>query len=310
VDHRVFLSGGGGFVGGQVLSALLVSGHRISALVHRASIGVSPDVPRTHIVVGDLFDAASLAQAMDGCDAAIHLVGIIRQRPRGGITFERIHVEGARRVVDAARRAGARRYIHMSALGARPDAPSAYHRTKFAAEEIVRASGLDWTIFRPSLIHGPEGQFMRMEARWARKKAAPWLFMPYFGAGLLGRGRSGRLQPIYVDDLARAFVEALENPRTIGQTYDLGGGEAVSWPQLHRLSARAIVGRRRWVMPIPAWKARILTCVLPGFLLPFNRDQVVMALEDNTCDLSKFAADFGWTPRGLSTTLGLYAERL
>src|SRR5206468_414885 len=120
---------------------------------------------------------------------------IIMEKPSKGITFERIHFEGAKNVIDAAVRNGVRRFVHMSALGVRADAVSTYHRTKFAAEQYLRASGLDWTIFQPSLIHGPRGEFMRMEALWARGMLPPFLFMPYFGGGFMGWRGAGKLQP-------------------------------------------------------------------------------------------------------------------
>src|SRR5262252_7117141 len=109
----------------------------------------------------------------------------------------------------------------MSALGTRPDAVSTYHKTKFAAEQYVRGSGLDWTIFRPSLIHGPKGEFLQMEAKWARYAAPPFLFMPYFGAGPFGTGGAGKLQPVYVKDVARAFADALSNRKTIGEIFPI-----------------------------------------------------------------------------------------
>jgi NADH dehydrogenase len=261
-------------------------------------------------IAGGLFDPQALDEGMGGCAAAIHLVGIIMERPSKGITFERIHYEGATNVVDAAARNGVRRLVMMSALGARAGAVSTYHRTKYRAEQYLRASGLDWTIFRPSLIHGPGGEFVQMEAKWARGKAPPFLFMPYFGAGALGRGGAGKLQPVHVKDVARAFVDALENPRTIGEVYLLGGPDQVTWPELHRISAEAIVGHRRPVMALPAWYAKALTHVVPRALLPFNRDQVIMSQEDNTCDLTKFRSHFGWEPWVFEASLREYAKGL
>jgi uncharacterized protein YbjT (DUF2867 family) len=198
----------------------------------------------------------------------------------------------------------------MSALGTRADAISNYHKTKFQAEQYVRGSGLDWTIFRPSMIHGQKGEFMQLVAKWAMKKAPPFLFMPYFGAGLLGRGEPRMLQPIWVKDVARAFVDALEKPQTIHETYPIAGSQAVTWRQLHRISARTIVGKERPVFAIPGWYAKMLTYVVPRFLLPFNRDQVIMSQEDNTCDMSKFIDSFGWTPGGFEEILKTYAEQL
>src|SRR5687768_55908 len=154
---RVFVTGGSGFVGRAVVAELLGRGHAVTLLVHRGAVdGLTGDV-RT--VRGDLFDDAALDAGMAGCDAAIHLVGIIFEKPANGVTFDRVHHQGTRHLVDGARRAGVRRYVHMSALGTRPNAASEYHRTKHLAEEYVRASGLDWTILRPALIHGPRGEF-------------------------------------------------------------------------------------------------------------------------------------------------------
>lgn len=304
---RVFVTGGSGFVGSAVIEELLARGHSVVALSHRRDLSFGG---RVTPVQGELDDVEGLARGMAGCDAVIHLVGIIMERPAKGITFERVHFEGTRNVVDAARRAGVQRYVQMSALGTRQDAVSEYHKTKYRAERYVMESGLDWTIFRPSMIHGAKGEFMKMEAAWVRGKAAPFLFMPYFGSGLLGRGGAGMLQPVSVKDVGRAFVEALGNPKTVGEIYPLAGAQVVTWPELHRISALAITGKRRWVMALPAWYARLLTRAVPGFLLPFNRDQVTMSQEDNTADISKFKADFGWTPGGFEEQVKEYAGQL
>src|SRR5262245_22758619 len=126
---RVFVTGGSGFVGNAVIEELLSRGHGVHALSHRHELAAFGENVR--IVPGNLFDAPALAQGMRGCDAVIHLVGIIMEKPSRGITFERIHVEGTRAVVDATERSGIRRYVHMSALGTRLNAVSTYHRTKF-----------------------------------------------------------------------------------------------------------------------------------------------------------------------------------
>lgn len=305
---RIFLTGSTGFVGRSVLAELLRRGHFVNALVRDAA-KLPPD-PHCTTISGDLFNSDALSRGVAGCDAVIHLVGIIMENPREGITFQRLHVEATQNVVHAAGRAGIRRYVHMSALGTRPDAVSEYHRSKWRAEEMVRSSGTDCTILRPSLIHGPCGEFMQMAARWARRKAAPFLFMPYFGAGVFGLGGAGLLQPVHVDDVARAFVDALAQPRTIGKTYDLAGPDRVTWPQLHRAVARAVIGKPRLTIPIPVWYARLLTRIAPASLLPFNRDQVTMSQEDNTADIHPFVNDFEWTPRAFEPSLREYAVQL
>jgi NADH dehydrogenase len=303
---RVFVTGGSGFVGSAVIDELVARGYRVNALVNRRKL----DRADVQSIEGGLFSDRALDEGMRGVDAVIHLVGIIMERPSKGVTFEQMHVEGTRRVVDAAKRNGVQRYVHMSALGTRPNAVSEYHKTKDRAEAYVRASGLDWTIIRPSFIHGPRGEFMQMEAKWARGKAPPFLFMPYFGAGFMGRGSAGNLQPVYVGDVARAFADALEKHRTIGEVYPVGGPDVVTWPQMHHLVSRAIIGRERAAVALPAWYAKAITHFVPAPLLPFNRDQVIMSQEDNTCDLSKFVDAFGWTPRGFEESVKSYASQL
>jgi NADH dehydrogenase len=307
MSKRIFVTGGAGFVGSAVIHELLARNFEVCALVNHRDL---PSGDRVTAIRGDLFDSAALDRGLSGCDGVIHHVGIIMEKRAKGVTFEHIHVDGTKAVEDAARRNGVKRYIHMSALGTRPNAASQYHQTKYKAEEYVKEGGLDWTIFRPSMIHGPGGDFMKMEAKWARKKAAPFLFMPYFGAGLLGMGGAGKLQPVYVKDVARAFVDALENPQTIGKTYELAGAQQMTWPEMHRISAKAITGKSRWVMPLPVWKAKLLTRIVPASWLPFNRDQVVMSQEDNTAEMAKFSEDFGWMPGGFEEQLKGYANEL
>lgn len=304
----VFVTGGSGFVGSAVIDELVRRDHPVKALVNRKPL--DPRGGRVESVKADLFDMATLAGAMEGCAAVIHLVGIILERPAEGVTFDRIHYQGTKSVVDAAKAAGVRRYVQMSALGTRADAISAYHKTKWKAEEYVHGSGLDWTILRPSMIHGPRGEFTKMEAAWARKQSAPFLFMPYFGGGVLGTGGAGKLQPVFVDDVARAFVDAIEKAETIGGTYPLAGPQELTWPHLHRAMSTAVVGKPRATLAIPAWYARLLTHVAPAKWLPFNLAQVQMSQEDNTADIAPFVQAFGWTPRSFEETLKGYAAQL
>jgi uncharacterized protein YbjT (DUF2867 family) len=309
MPSRVFITGGSGFVGRAVIDELVHRNFDVIALSGRRKLDDRGGAIRT--IQGDLFDPKSLDAGIQGADAVIHLVGIIMESRSKGVTFEHIHCEGTKAIVDAALRNNVKRYIHMSAIGTRPDAVSNYHKTKYKAEQYVRASGLDWTIFRPSLIHGPKGEFMKMEAKWARMQAPPFLFMPYFGAGLFGCRGAGMLQPVYVNDVARAFVDALEKPKTIGEIYPIAGPDRLTWPELHHAVANAVAGKpHRWAMAIPVWKAKLLTHIAPPSLLPFNYDQVVMSQEDNTTDITKLRDHFGWEPQPFEPTLHSYAKQL
>lgn len=315
---RVLLTGGTGFVGRYVLQQLLSRGHQPHVLVRRlpspppplhtlghaaGRLGHTPDPPADGpcpvFFVGDLTSPA-LKDAASGCQAAIHLVGIIRETPPHA-TFRSVHVEGTGSVLEACRDAGIRRFIHMSALGTRPDAVAEYHRTKWEAEELVRNSALDWTIFRPSVIVGPDGEFVQMVRAWAYARAAPWIVFPYFRAGLLGLGRPSLLQPVSVADVARAFVDALDRPQTAAHTYDLVGPHRLTWPAFYRKLAEVYAFPTRPALPIPLWYARLLTTLTPARLLPFNRSQVDMAAEDNVGDAEPFVRDFGYTPAAWAT---------
>jgi NADH dehydrogenase len=135
-------------------------------------------------------------------------------------------------------------------------------------------------------------------------------FMPYFGAGIFGFAGAGKLQPVYVQDVARAFVETLENRKTVGEVYPLGGPDVLTWKQLHQTVSQAVIGKRRWVMPIPVWAGKFYAAIGVAPILGFNRDQVLMSQEDNTCDLTKFKDEFGWEPQPFESTLRGYAAQL
>ena len=218
-----------------------------------------------------------------GCTAAIHLVGIIAEDPRAGVTFERAHRETTERVIAACREIGARRLVHMSALGARRGATTPYHRTKWEGEEAVRTSGLDWTIFRPSLIFGSGDGFTGALARLIQRLP----LVPVFGDG------NYRMQPISVAEVARCFVSALDDPTTVGKSYDLGGPEALTYDEVIRRIARAL-GLRRTLVHIPLGLARLIVSTIQHFPgAPITRDQLTMLLEGSTCDPSGAGRTFG-----------------
>lgn len=183
-------------------------------------------------MTGDVLDPASLVAAMKDVNAVVHLVGIIHETPR--VSFEQAHVEATANVLAAACVAGVTRFVHMSALGTRPEAVSRYHQTKWAAEELVRQSGLDWTILRPSLIYGPGDKSLNFLAAFLRPPFDFWNFytLPNLGGG------TARVQPISVDEVAQSFVRALSNSAAVGKTYDVCGMESLSWSELFLLLAQ------------------------------------------------------------------------
>ncbi|MDD2500319.1 MAG: NAD(P)H-binding protein [Geobacter sp.] len=269
---KIFIAGGTGFVGGHLTTELLKREHELILLSHAGSGSVPPGI---NLCKGDVTDPASYQQAMKGCDAAINLVGIIREFPAKGVTFERLHVQAAQAMVQAAQHAGVLRYLQMSALGTRLDAVSGYHRTKWRGEEIVRGSGLAWTIFRPSLIFGPKDAFVNMLADNLR--LAP--VMPTMGDG------NYRLQPIHGADVARCFADALERPETAGQAYELCGEDRLTYRQLLDTIAEALGKGQPWKPALPLSLMKPVIKTLQGIkAFPITLDQLQMLLEENICD--------------------------
>jgi NADH dehydrogenase len=293
---KIFLSGGTGFVGEHLRRALLDRGVEIRLLVRKKGGSLEQCV---EAVEGDITLPGTFSHALSGCDAAINLVGIIREFPARGITFERLHVEGAKNMLHAARSAGVRRYIHMSALGARPGAVSAYHRSKFCAEELVCASGLDWTIFRPSIIFGPGDEFVNRLAGFVRSLPA----VPVIGDG------SYRLQPIAVADVARCFTMALEMPETCGKTYELCGPDRFTYNELLD-TIGCVLGRqlvRKVTNPLAIMK--VVVPLLQGFsFFPVTMDQILMLLEENICD-GKWRETFRFEPQRFADGISRYLQR-
>lgn len=310
----VAVTGATGFVGTHICRTLLEHGHAVRALVRDPK--KAGHLPKSaQVIQGDVFDRESLDRLVDKVDACIHLVGIIMEQPRFEITYQRLHVEATANIVAACEAAGVLRYVHMSALGARPDAVANYHRTKFQAEQLVRDSRLPWTIFRPSLIHGPDGEFTEMVGKWVRGTAPPFLFMPYFGAGPLGRGPKRLIQPVYINDLAEAFSRSIETERTIREVYPIGGADRMTWPEMFLTFRDAISpGSKKPAIAIPAWYAKGIATFMAaaglGNLLPFNVDQVIMSQEDSTCDTQRINAQLGLGLTSFQGAVDQYASRL
>ena len=307
---KVLVTGATGFVGREVVRRLHEAGHSIRILAHsRKSPRAQEAVTRygAEVHAGDVRDAASLGGAAHGMEAVIHLVGIISEV--GESTFEKVHARGTDNIVTAARQAGARRFVHMSALGTRPNAASRYHQTKWAAEQFVRQSGLDFTIFRPSLIYGPQDQFINLFARMIRCSPV----VPLMGSP------QARFQPLPVEAVAAAFVKSLGEPKSIGQSYDLCGPEALTLSEIVD-QIMSVLGRKRLKMPVPPSLARCQAALLEFMFRrllrkapPFSRDQLIMLQENNVGDPRPANALFGLKPiplrEGIAGYLRLEAKR-
>lgn len=292
---KVFVTGGTGFVGREIVTQLVEAGHSVRALVRAGSQSKLPDPGRVEVWTGDLAAADCLDGALEGCDAVIHLVGIIREFPGRGMTFQAMHVTATEHVLAACQGQGVRRYLHMSSNGTRANGSTAYHRTKWQAEGLVRESDRDWTIFRPSLIFGPGGEFVNMLAELIRRVP----LVPVIGDGQY------RMQPVAVEQVATSFVKALDLPETIGATYHQGGGESYSYDQILDLTAQAMGRDKVSKVHQPLFMIKPMVKMLQGFeQFPITEDQLKMLVEGNVCDPGPWAQAFALTPTSYAEGIG------
>lgn len=328
----IAVTGASGFVGRYVCRELLARGHSVRALIRDGTkareVFGTPAPERLHYTTGDCCDPSALGQLLQGCDAAIHLVGIIREvrgedadKPQ---SFYRMHVQATQAIVDACQTAKVGRYLHMSALGIGPEGRAKYQQTKWEAEQVVRRSGLDWTVFRPSLVHGPDGEFIKLFKDLCSGEVPPYLFIPYFAKGRVDHSvimgaitfEPAMVQPVAVEDVAIAFAQAISNPDTFGEIYNLVGPEKLDWRELSEFLRDTLPGAKRsmgtWYIPgeHAALIATAAQSVGLGSLLPFDPGQALMALEDNTGELFKMQHDLNLTPRSFRAGVKAYAQTM
>ena len=270
--HKILVLGGSGFVGRHVCEALSQQGHRITVPTRRLPARSVQMLPGVEVVEADVHDPAQLASLVRGHDAVVHLVAILHGNEA---SFERVHVQLVRHLVDACQQAGVHRLVHISALGADEHAASMYQRSKARGEKVLQAAAeagnLDLTILRPSVIFGADDKFINVFA----KLQAVFPLMPLAGA-------TTRFQPVWVQDVSRAVVHCLTHQVTIGHTFELCGPEVFSLQQLVEIAGKWS-GRPRFVLPLPATIAylqALMMELLPGPTL-MSRDNLASMQMDN-----------------------------
>ncbi len=302
---HIFITGGTGFVGRHIIKLALKRGHNLTVLVRskeKASqiFGQNKDLK---FIKGDINDVDSMERGMKGCDSVIHLVGIIYEIKKRGATFEAVHLQGTLNVLEAINRVGIKRLLHMSALGARPEAKARYQKTKWAAEEAVKKSGLQWTVFRPTLIFGPEDDFINKFEKMTRRLP----FLPIIGSG------RNNFQPVWIEDVANCYVQAIEDKKTIEKAYGLAGPDVFTFEELMKLLLR-VTNRKRFIVKIPKTLAIFNTKILEKILdpPPISMDQLAMLDDDNVCsdemlcNLDKTLKTFQIKHRGVEETIKEY----
>jgi len=280
---EILVTGGTGFIGSRLCAELDSRGHSVTAMARNPDDGDLPDSVTN--VTGDITDPASIEGAFDGHDAVVNLVALSPLfKPRGGNQMhDRVTRGGTENAVREAESAGVDRFVQLSGIGADPNGPTAFTRAKGQAEEIVKASDLDWVIVRPTAVFGEGGEFIP----FIKKVALPYL------TPLPGGGRT-RMQVIWVEDLAPILAAAVEEDEYVGGVYEIGGPDRLTIATIADLIHRS-EGRSTAVLPIPMPLAGIGMAVgglVPGF--PFGTDQyrsLKMDLVVSENDVDEFGID-------------------
>ena len=298
----VLVTGASGFVGSYVVPELAAAGHRVVALVRSPQAGevITRRLPRglagkVELRSGDVMDPATLGPALAGVDAVVHLVAIPRDW-NGGKDLLNVNLDGTRNVIAAMEAAGVRRLVHLGALGVEDREELNYAKSKARAEAAVRASGLEWTILKPSLLFGPRDGFFNIVADLVR---VPLPIVP-----VPGNGRS-RFQPLHVADLALGMRLALERPETVGQAFELGGPRVWTYREIAGEVARTM-GKRRLIVPMPVPIISLVAGLAEKLRLrffPVATDQLRQLALDNIGQLDSVHRAFGFVPRKMEGEL-------
>jgi nucleoside-diphosphate-sugar epimerase len=292
-SEMIFLTGLTGYIGQRIVGALAGAGRPVRGLVLPGE-SLPPGLPDVQTVRGNILEPATFEGHGEGVAAVVHSAAAMLPNPPR--TIRSVNVEGTRNVVEAARRWGVARFVYLSAVSAAYSVKNSYGESKAEAERLVASSGLQWVVLRPTMVYG-EGGGLHFARLTDLVRRAPG-FIPVFGPG------TSRLQPVHVQDVARAVMLALDHPSAAGGLWGISGATVVTFDELVRKIAASLGVRRRLVhvpLPLAMAAARLAVRLSPSsFLTP----EAVLGLnQDASLDHSPFSAVCGYAPRTLDDGL-------
>jgi len=292
----ILVTGGSGFIGRRVVARLVDGGHRVRVVARGQRGGDLPE--SVEVARGSVVSGEGLAEAMDGAEKVVHLVAIIRET--GDQSFESVIWRGTERVVEAAKVAGVKKFVYVSAIGAQDNPTYPYLQAKWQAERAVARSGLNHAILRPSIVFGEGDEFINALASLVRYNP----LVPVAGTG------KTRFQPIWVEDLVTCIVACVEEDAHCGEVLEVGGPEHLSYDQMVDIVKEAL-GKSRVKLHVPLAVMRPLARVMEWALTkpPVTREQLKMLSLDNVTGTDAVMKSFGVQPRRLADTLDYITQR-
>lgn len=282
---NVAIAGGTGFIGKVVMKRLVAAGHHVVALIRQGSLLKIASISGMESRYTYFDTPSQVRSVLEGCQAVINLAGIIRESK--DVTFDYVHHLIPMNLVRGAADQGIRRFLQMSALGVESNVETGYFESKRLGETVARSSGLDWTIFRPSIVCGPDDHFVSMFAKMIKRLPV----VPVIGNGKY------RLQPVAVRDVAECFVRCLEMPETVGKTYDVAGRERYTFNEMLDTIGRALGRKHVRRIHQPVGLMRLMAILFGRFQsFPVTTDQIEMLLAENITDDLSYIDVFGIEP--------------
>ena len=309
---KVALIGGTGFVGSYLIDELINNEHTPRLLVRENSKHKVMQLDKCEIVKGDIDDDTALKETLEGCDAVIYLIALIREFPKKGLTNEKLQFRGSEKVAKIAEELKVNRFLLMSALGANPNPNgSKYMQAKHLSEQAIKNTKLNWTIMRPSSLFGdPRGgdrpEFCMMLDKLMLNLVPYPKFLPFpapsffTGASPLNSGQYA-LSMVHVKDVASIFVKALSDEKTIGQTIEIGGKKEVTWNEIIK-SIASVTGQKVFMLPAPFFVIFSVAGLLDRFeWFPAGQDQLKDLVKGSVCNSDELFKKYGIEPIPFNT---------
>ncbi|MCK5125484.1 MAG: complex I NDUFA9 subunit family protein [candidate division Zixibacteria bacterium] len=297
-ENTIAVLGASGFIGSSLVLYLMQLGNKLHLLINETDPGITSLRGQVQTFNGSINNIDALNSCFEGCDAVYHLVGIIAETRSK--SFQKTVIEGTQDVVRAAKNAGVKKIYYLSALGAEENADSKYHQSKWYVEQAIIESGLDYTIFRPSVVFGPGDKFINQIIKMVRYSP----LIPVIGDGLY------KLQPVYVEELCAVMADAARRTESSKQIYEIGGAEQLTYMEIVDIIKR-VTGIKKTAMHIPVSLMKTVAMFMELVLkpAPLTIDQLKMMAAGSTCDNSVVEKEFGVTFSSLESQILNYMER-